>query len=177
MASIVNKDTPDPTNLQQLPVEHVLETYWTRICQAIYQLVGDWDEAEDLALETFLRFHQQPPPDSTNPGGWLYRVATNLGLNALRAHQRRRYYESLYTNPVLQDEPSRSIEKAQEIARVRWVLGQMKPQSAQLLLLRYHGLSYKEIAEHLQIRYHSIGTLLARATRAFEALYRQAERD
>jgi len=39
-------------------------------------------------------------------------------------------------------------------------------------MLRHAGLSYKELAEALDVAPASIGTLLARAERAFEARYR-----
>ena len=42
-----------------------------------------------------LGFHQRPPKtgDGYNPGGWLYRVATNLGLRSIRSYRRREHYE------------------------------------------------------------------------------------
>ena len=72
----------------------LVQTHWNRICEALFRLTDDWDEAEDLALETFMRLYQNPPEDTQNLTGWLYRVATNLGLNALRSQKRRRFYES-----------------------------------------------------------------------------------
>ena len=47
--------------------------------------MGDADEAQDLALETFWRLYSSPPRRTENVGGWLYRVALRLGYNALRA--------------------------------------------------------------------------------------------
>ena len=51
-------------------------------------------------------------------------------------------------------------------------LAELPPQQAQLLMLRHAGLSYKELALALDVAPTSIGTLLARAERAFEARYR-----
>ena len=56
--------------------------------------------------------------------------------------------------------------------RVRQAWPNCRPQQAQLLVLRYAGLSYKELAQALDVAPTSIGTLLARAERAFEARYR-----
>jgi RNA polymerase sigma-70 factor (ECF subfamily) len=44
------------------------------------------------------------------------------------------------------------------------------------LLLRHAGLSYKELAEALQVAPGSVGTLLARAEAAFERAYAEEER-
>ncbi|MEZ4236814.1 MAG: sigma-70 family RNA polymerase sigma factor [Myxococcota bacterium] len=53
-----------------------------------YRLVGDADEARDLAQETFVRAITSPPADLDAPlGPWLHRVAHNLALDWLR-HRR-----------------------------------------------------------------------------------------
>ena len=149
----------------------------------LFRLVGDRDEAEDLALEVFLRLHRSPPterPDSSsNLGGWLYRVATNLGLNALRARKRRQHYEQQAGKHALETtsvaNPAAIAERNDERERVQRVLLQIKPRSAQLLTLRYSGFSYAELADTLNVSPRSIGTLLARAEREFERAYRAQE--
>jgi RNA polymerase sigma-70 factor (ECF subfamily) len=55
---------------------------------------------------------------------------------------------------------------------VRIVLAQMNERQSQLLVMRYSGLSYKEIAEALKLAPTSIGPLLLRAEREFEKRYR-----
>ena len=76
-----------------LDFEALFQEHWTRMCRLLYSIVGDMDEAQDLVLETYLQLHQRPPRDTSNLSGWLYRVASNRGLNALRARQRRQHYE------------------------------------------------------------------------------------
>ena len=44
-------------------------------------------------MEAFLQLWQRPPAHAENLGGWLYRVATRLGLNRLRSAARRDRYE------------------------------------------------------------------------------------
>lgn len=173
MAIPLSKDIRNAAAPDNLAVETILEMYWTRICRSLFGLLGNWDEAEDLALETFFRWHQQPPGDQSNPAGWLYRVATNLGLNALRARQRRQSYEIQAESPAQDTDLEDLVEKAQETDRVRQVLGLLKPRSAQLLLLRHSGMSYAEIAAQLDLAPGSVGSLLARATQEFEELYHQ----
>jgi RNA polymerase sigma-70 factor (ECF subfamily) len=55
---------------------------------------------------------------------------------------------------------------------VRLVLARMNQKQSQLLILRYSGLSYKEIAGLLRLAPASIGPLLVRAEREFEKQYR-----
>jgi RNA polymerase sigma-70 factor (ECF subfamily) len=73
------------------------------------------------------------------------------------------------------ENPIREVERVEERVRVRTVLAGMKVRDAQLLLLRNTGLSYKEVAEIVDIAPSSVGTLLARAEKAFEERYRDLE--
>src|SRR5437867_12434916 len=75
--------------------EDDFRTYWPQVYGILLRLTGNPAEAEDLALDTFWELYRRPPQHdrSFNLGGWLYRVATNLGLNALRADKRRVRYE------------------------------------------------------------------------------------
>ena len=156
-------------------LDHLFHQHWERICIVLFRLVGDWDEAEDIALETFLRLYQRPPKRKDNLGGWLYRVATNLGLNALRSRKRRQQYEE-QIGPInlmerTAENPAEIYERKQERQKVQAVLSSMKPRSAQILVLRHSGFAYAEIAEALRISPGSVGTLLSRAEREFERLY------
>lgn len=157
--------------------------HWERLCRTLFHILGDWDEAQDLALETFERLYRRPPQDPANLSAWLYRVATNLGFNALRARKRRLQYEmeagATAEAIVREDEagmdPSAVAERRLERERVRRVLSAMKQRSAELLILRHSGLSYAEVAAALEVAPASVGTLLSRAEAEFEKLYTQME--
>ena len=79
--------------------------------RVLCRLVGDPVEAEDLALETFFRLYQRnPSPEKDfNHGGWLHRVAVNLGLHSIRGFRSRERNE-LKAGKIL-------IEEAPEAAR------------------------------------------------------------
>lgn len=155
--------------------ETLFQEHWERLCRVLYQMSGDWDEAQDLALEAFMRLYRQAGQPAANPGGWLYRVATNLGLNALRARRRREQYETLAGVEALQagaaPDPAQAAESRLERQQVRAALERMRPREAQILLLRHSGLSYAELAAALEVSPASVGALLARAERSFEKLY------
>jgi len=173
------RPSENTTNLERfLDFEALFQSHWTRVCAVTYRLVGDWAEAEDLALEAFLQLYRRPPRSSDNLGGWLYRVATNLGLNALRAGKRRQGYEAQAGVVMLENDasgdPAQEAERIQEQEQVRLALRRMQPRAAQLLVLRHSGLSYAELAEALNLNPASIGTLLVRAERAFEKIYRDS---
>jgi RNA polymerase sigma-70 factor (ECF subfamily) len=160
-------------------LEAAFDAHWEWVCRTLYKLVGSWDEAQDLALEVFCRLHRQPPRDWEKLRAWLHRVATNVGLNALRARNRRRRYEEQaeqyrleQTNPR---DPVAETEQQESRLKVHHVLAQMKPRAAQMLILRHSGLSYREIARAVHVAPGSVGTLLARAEKDFERRYRALE--
>ena len=160
--------------------EALFQRHWGRIFSVVLRLVGDPAEAEDLASEAFVQLYRTPPQRNDNPAGWLYRVATNLGLNAIRSRYRRqRYEQEAYSLAVLhgdvQEDPAEVVEKAQERQKVRRALSRLKSRSAQLLMWRYAGLSYAELAQLLDVSPESIGALLVRAQREFEKSYRELE--
>ena len=58
-----------------------------------YRMLGSLEDSEDLVQETFLRAWRNRASFSAREGGslraWLYRIATNACLDALRSRQRR----------------------------------------------------------------------------------------
>ncbi len=170
------------------PFEAVFLEHWPQVYRLLLYLVGDHAEAEDLALEAFLRlYHRQerqtpfsPAARDFNIGGWLHRVATNLGLNAIRGWKRRQRYELESGKAELAENdlpsPTEIYAAGEERQRVRLILSQMEPRQAQLLVLRHSGHTYQEIAAALEVSVTSIGTLLARAESEFARRYRAADR-
>ena len=158
--------------------EALFMEHWARVYRLLYRLVGDPAEAEDLALETFMRLYQRYPPrdGEFNLGGWLHRVATNLGLHSIRSWKRRERYEMAAGKYALEDapeaQPALILAQAEERRLVRLALSRMNERQAQLLVMRHSGSSYKEMAETLELAPTSIGPLLVRAEREFAKQYR-----
>lgn len=158
--------------------ERLFLEHWASVYRVLHRLVGDPAEAEDLALEAFLRLYRQTgkQTDEINMGGWLYRVATRLGLHSIRGWKRRENYELTAGRYALEESeqlsPAEILIQQEERGQVRLVLSQMNERQSQILILRHSGLSYKEIAEALNLTPGSIGPLLVRAEREFEKKYR-----
>ncbi len=158
--------------------EQAFEQNWSTIFRLLARMVGDPAEAEDLTLETFYRLYQRndhaKPDVSTR--AWLRRVALNLGLHSIRSFRRRLSYElkagRLDTLEPDHNAPLPIVTRKQEHELARLVLAGLSPRHSQVLLMRYSGSSYKEIAEVLQLSATSIGPLLLRAEREFARQYR-----
>ena len=157
--------------------ERVFLENYKRVVSVLRRIVGDHARAEDLANEVFLKLYRQPMPTNAidNVSGWLYRSATNLGIDALRASARRYRYEEAAARAEIKESVAESpLEHSLRLEtqeRVRAVLAELKPVQAQLLLLRASGHSYRELAELLDLEIGTIGTRLVRAEAAFEERY------
>lgn len=163
--------------------EELLLEHWSPIYRLLVLMIGDPAEAEDLALETFFRLYQHPPKkgEGYNPGGWLHRVATNLGLRSIRSFKRREQYELAAGKAALggasENRPAEIFESQEDHRLARLALAQMHPRRAEMLVMRYSGMPYKEIAKALDLSPTSIGPLLLRAEREFEKLYRALDQE
>ena len=149
--------------------------YYARIVAILVRLLGDLSHSEEVANDAFWRLYRQPALQvDGNVGGWLYRTATNLGIDALRTSGRRRQYEEA-AGSVRGEAPASgpldSLLLEEKCRRVCAVLASIKPAQAQLLILRTSGLSYKELAEALDVKMSGIGTMLNRAEEEFRNRY------
>ena len=152
----------------------LFDQHFHRLYRYLARLSGDPELAADLVQDTFVKLYQRRSPPHT-PEAWLITVATNLFRNARTKDSRRlrllttvRAEDSLADPPV---SPASGVDSAEVQHRVGTVLGRMTERERRLLLLRAEGYGYREIAVALDLNEASVGTLLARAKRAFRDLY------
>ena len=144
-------------------------TTYPRLVAILRRVLGDSGRAEEIANEAFLKLYDTVLP------GWLYRTAMNMGIDDLRARNRRTPLGQEASRAVsASGQPENGLQavlRAETQQRVRLTLSRIKPEWAQILFLRASGYSYKEIASHLDISAASVGTLLIRAEAGFEKCY------
>src|SRR6516164_8591 len=70
----------------------VFRDHYARIVALLARLTGDRAQAEEVAADVFSKLSRQPGllRGRDDVTAWIYRVATNAGLDALRANSRRR---------------------------------------------------------------------------------------
>jgi RNA polymerase sigma-70 factor (ECF subfamily) len=164
----------------ELAFSQLFEQHWDAVHRLLARLLGDVHLAGDLAQEVFVQLFRRPPEADGAPlRPWLYRVALNRGYNLMRTDRRRRRREDAVardpsTTPASAATETELIEaanRAEERDAVRRTLLQLPERQRDCLLLRSEGLSYAEIASAVGVAPASVGTLLARAERAFKAAY------
>lgn len=143
-------------------------THYPTVHRKLTALLRDEAAAEDLAQEVFLRLYRNPPDNPEAIGAWLHRVLTRLAYDMLERKQReRRLIEK--QGRELPPEENGDFAVDDEILRrmdreeVRGWLETLPERDRQVLMLRYSGYSYAEIAERLQVSPPLVGTLIQRA--------------
>lgn len=170
---------------EEAAFESLFAKHWRTVYGILFRLVGSREEAEDLAQELFVRLYRNPPDlrEQSTLGPWLYRVATNLGYNALRKGSREaRRQERVQRLSDAEDaaglhatDPEHASLVEEERLAVRQALAQLSEREQACLVLRHSGLSYAEVAATLGVQTSSVGTLLARAEERFRRAYERLQ--
>lgn len=152
--------------------EEIVKRYQRRVYATAMRIVRRHDVADDVVQEAFLRAHQALARfDLERPfGPWICRIAANLAVNHVRSPQSREEAlpEAHAETPVPGGSPLAGVlddEARRELARA--LEGLSSDQRAVFVLRVFDELSYKEIAEALEI---SIGTVMSRLSRGRERL-------
>lgn len=149
--------------------------HYPRLVRLLAALLGSVADAEDIAQETFWRLYRHPLAAGRehNLTGWLVRVATRLGYNALRERARReKRQEKWITQARASEDPEAELIAQEARLAVHEALARLPFRQAQMLFLRHQGYTYAELAEIVGVKPSSVGTLLARAERAFAKHYK-----
>jgi RNA polymerase sigma-70 factor, ECF subfamily len=161
--------------------EILVRRHQRRILNLIYRSIGDRIQAEDVAQEVFLRVWRAaedytPKAKFTT---WVYRIAVNLCLDALKATHRKQPFMHLYAgdeNPSENDgvlngydgapSPEELLIDAEESGRIFAALqGLPTNQRLAVVLKKFDGLSYDEISRILGCSVSAVESLLVRAKR------------
>lgn len=160
--------------------EELVLRYQGRLLTVLEHLVNDREQAEDLAQEVFLRVFRAR--ERYEPGArfstWLFTIANNVALNSQRSKSRRRevgVVERMGTDstPIQLDQlalaasgqmPARALDKAEAAEVVRLALESLNPrQRMALLLSKFEGMSYHDIAATMDMTVQATKSLLSRA--------------
>jgi len=137
---------------------------------AVMRVVKNVSWAEDITQEVFIRAYRgigEFRGDSA-VRSWLYRIATNLSLNAV-TRQRERPTGNLPDTPAPLG-PAQLVEAAAMAEAMQMAIAELPQEWQQPLLLRQREeCSYEEIAERLGIPLNTVRTRIFRARQALQA--------
>jgi RNA polymerase sigma-70 factor (ECF subfamily) len=159
--------------------EELVEQYQHRLVAVMHHLVGNAEEAEDLAQEVFLRIYRARKKYRARSkfSTWLFTIANNLALNTLRRRQRKpavplnvRDSGPLGPRPAEQlvrdqaGQPSQRLQQQELAAIIRQALeGLNERQRMAVVLNKFEDMNYYEIAEVMGLTMKAVKSLLSRA--------------
>src|SRR3954468_18588584 len=175
-ATQVEGGTPPEADLTQA----LYEAYANQIFRYCLHQLGSGEEAEDAVQSTFLNAFRGlkrgvvPELESA----WLFKIAHNVCLSRRRSSWRRGRVESPADFEVVEEIAPAPSRRADELIGLQDVLEEMPESQRRAILLReWQGLSYRGIADELELTQAAVETLIFRARRALASgLERPPER-
>ena len=156
-------------------------TYQDRLTTIFFHMTQNHEAAEDLAQDVFMRIYRARHGYQPNAkfSTWLFRIANNLAINAHRNKVRRKEIalpvgESTSMNALSPAEraladksslmPSRQLDKHELQLIVQKAMDQLNDrQRLTVLLHKFEGMSYAEIADSMELTVPAVKSLLSRA--------------
>jgi RNA polymerase sigma factor (sigma-70 family) len=146
--------------------ERLFLTEYPKVVAIAYRVLADRGAAEDVAQEVFLQFHRSQSLSSEHASGWLHAAAVHSALNVIRGERRRVKRDTMQAIAQTEarvENPEHLVVEAERRREVREALGRLPAKAAAILVLRYSGLSYAEVAIALRVKVGNVGTMLRRA--------------
>lgn len=143
--------------------------YERQLFSHLLKLTRNRDDAEEMTQEALLRAYKALPhfPRHQKFGPWLFRIGTNLAIDASRRAARIRFDqldESVEQEACGKVTVRDEIDARRQIAKLRSAIDELPPVMAAILNLRYREeMKMAEIAEAMGSDANSIGVLMHRA--------------
>ena len=155
------------------PASEIFDRYSSRIYNFAYRFLRNSEAAEDATQEVFVKMlkHANQFHGDAKLSTWLFSITANWCRDYLRKadNKAKEAEEVLYAIPAPSElAPDRNLERRQDEQMIQKALSALTPEQREAILLsRYQGLSYAEIA---QISGCSEGAVKTRVFRAMETL-------
>ena len=163
---------------QAAATEGLYERHSDKILAYCRHQLGSREEAEDAVQTTFMNAFRAlgrgVVPEAET--AWLYKIAENVCLSRRRSSWRRNRIESPSDFDVIEEVvPGPSLQR-DELIGIEAALASMPEQQRRAILLReWQGLSYREIADELELSQSAVETLIFRARRSLAQGLEQPE--
>jgi RNA polymerase sigma-70 factor, ECF subfamily len=158
--------------------KQLVDRYQDLVLNTCYNLIGNRQDAEDVALEVFCQVYRSADKfrQESKLSTWLYRIAVNGSLNHIRDNKWTRWLKSITF--LLQDEseqatevsapdrdrPDVALEEKERNLMVQKAISSLPvKQRTAFVLHKYEGLPYQEIAGIMKCSLSSVESLIHRA--------------
>jgi RNA polymerase sigma-70 factor (ECF subfamily) len=160
---------------------YLVDLYQKPVYNLCYRMLGNAEEAEDAAQETFMRiykgFKRYDPKRSFST--WVMSIAAHYCIDQLR--KRRLTILSMNAEPHINPPdtspgPEEMVSRNEDIKRIRSLLSTLNPTDRAAVILRYwYEFSYVEIANSLSLSVSAVKSRLHRARLALAQTWAERE--
>ena len=154
----------------------LIERYEAKMKRYARRFLFDYEEAEDLVQEVFLKVYINIQNFKTSKkfSSWLYRIAHNEFINAIKKKGKEPipFFDSdlLFPHPVSKEDTIEKIDKTELRIMLDKYLNKLKPKYRESIVLYYfEELSYQEIADVLHIPTATVGIRLRRGKKIMKS--------
>lgn len=156
----------------------IVKRYQDKIFNIALGVLGNKSDADDIAQEVFLKFFCKPRAykGASEFSTWMYRVTVNLCFDFLRKNKKRTHQQiDMHDEQhpdighAASDDLFNTMARQEESVQVQNVLADMDEKYRSALVLREaDDMSYKQIAEVLEVSEDNVKVLLFRAREQFK---------
>lgn len=150
--------------------ELIFKEYFEPLCNFINRYINNWEDSREIVQKTFFKIWQnrEKIEVKTTTKNYLFQAAKNTMID----HIRRSKKEVELSDGVIERIEAQATEQAlvdESMIKKAIIKGldHLKPKNRKIFELnKFEGLTYKEIAEHLQISERAVEDNIARALKS-----------
>ena len=131
----------------------LFDQYYTPIKNFVYYKCGDIDMAEDITQDAFMKlWEKREEIKEETVKSYLYKIANNMFLNKVRHDKVVLGFVEKQTDQINEQSPEYALEEKEFKAKLEEVIAGMTEKQREVFLMnRIDDLTYKEIAERLDL--------------------------
>jgi RNA polymerase sigma-70 factor (ECF subfamily) len=153
----------------------LFERYHRALFRYFISMNGHREQAEDLVQEVFfrmLRYRSSYDPAQSFTA-WMYQIARNAGVDQGRRVRMAEVVDiDSFALASSAPGPEENASHHQDLALLRRAMGQLPDDKREILVLsRFQGMKYEDIAEVLGCEVGTVKVRVYRAIRALEQIY------
>ena len=163
----------------EMAFAEIVRNYKDKIVNFLWQLTGDYQKANELSQETFMRvyFKAKKYKPIAPFSSWIYAIASNLAKTELK---KARSFSTVSIDDVYNSYAkgiahSDNLSSSEQVKNLRKAINALHPRYRVPIVLKdIEGFSQEEIAE---ILHRPVGTIKARISRGRNYLKKQLEKE
>lgn len=139
----------------KIAFKYLFNTYYNRLVAYIITYSHDKAQSEDIVQQTFIKLweNRQKLDDSKSPKGYLYAIAHNIYIDAIKTSKKHEKIMNLVWESALRDRIEEDLETQEiRIQKMKRVVENLPPKCKKIIHMnKVQGIKYQEIADQMGI--------------------------